>query len=151
MATQALITAAEFASLSIPTQATVTTAAGDIALIILRASAMAASKLSSRYTFPLVSWGEDLKGEVAAMTAWWILVRRGFNPDSPSDRAARMAYEDANDWLDQVARSAIHPAIVDGGQGSTPQLPDSDLQVSRGFKEWGQNGVLNTPTNPSSV
>jgi len=150
MASQALITSSELAQLSIPSNATRNVDQAAIDMNILRGSDEAKSRLSSRYVFPLLSWGYDLKGHVASIVTWHLLVRRGFNPDNASDKAAKDSYEAAIEWCDQVARLTIHPEIVDSSTG-TPGFPqDPAPQASRGWKEWGQP-QLGIPPDTSKV
>lgn len=101
---------------------------------LLASSKLADSYLRERYSLPLVSWGEELTLHVVSIAKWFLITRIGFNPENPSDKAIRLAYEDAIQWLEDVRDANASPDLVDssGSSGDNTQfVVVSDK--SRGF------------------
>ena len=96
----------------------------DLERAIQAASATVDSYLATRYTRPILAWGDDVREKTAALAAWLVMSRRrGFNPEAGSDVALRTNHDDAMRWLKDVARYDAEPVgIVDsapaGDEGS---------------------------------
>lgn len=71
------------------------------------------------YRTPLATWSADLTGAVVAVAAWYLMVRRGFDPDSPHDAVFRVRFEDAQKWLSEVANRRRQVALC-----TEPPAPD---------------------------
>src|SRR5579859_1411594 len=98
----------------------------DLNAALVAASEIADGYLRAQYRLPLVAWGADLRRTVAMMAAWDILcAQRGFNPDSPGDQIWLLRYQQALQWLKDVANGLLSPNIVD----STPQIRDGAPRV----------------------
>lgn len=78
-------------------------------------------KLRGRYKLPLLSWDVDLTMNVAQLTAYDIMCRRGYNPAAPGDVNIRLRYQDAVDWFDGVQRQRIHPNVTETPAASPGQ------------------------------
>jgi phage gp36-like protein len=55
------------------------------------------------YRTPLATWSVDLTGAVVAIAAWYLMCRRGFDPESAHDAVFRVRFEDAQKWLSEIA------------------------------------------------
>jgi phage gp36-like protein len=98
----------------------------DLNVALVAASEVADGYLRAQFRLPLVSWGSDLRRHVAMIAAWDILsAQRGFNPDSPGDQIWLARYQQALQWLKDVANGLLVPNIVD----STPQIRDGAPRV----------------------
>jgi phage gp36-like protein len=80
---------------------------------LVHGSDLAAGYLGAQYDMPLLSWGDDLSGHTAAVSAYRFMVSIGFAPEG-SDEHIRTMYEDAIRWFERVAEGKIAPDdIVD--------------------------------------
>jgi phage gp36-like protein len=70
------------------------------------------SFLRGRYSLPLQSWGTDITQACCRITAYNVLIVRGYNPASGADVNIRMRYDDAVSWLNKVQRQQAHPNVV---------------------------------------
>jgi len=131
MTAQSLATAADLAQLGLPS-AVLTRAdektAGTTARCLAAGNARAASALASAgYALPLAAWGLDLTLQVCAWSAFQILCVVGFNPDNLADVAAKLRYDAAEAWFQDVAAGRVAPSeIVD----ATPDEPDDAPTVA---------------------
>ncbi len=80
------------------------------------ASRRADSYLRSRYAVPIASPDSSLAEAVCAIAAYWLLGRRGYNPESPADRTIKVRRDEAIGWLKEVKSGA---ADLDDGTDST--------------------------------
>lgn len=87
---------------------------------IVWASGQADSYIQKRKTLPLLTWGADLKNAVGDMTAYKLLKKRGFQPNSP-DTLVVKGYDDAVLWLKDVAKGLAE--LVDCVD-STPEVDE---------------------------
>lgn len=70
-------------------------------------------KLGLRYDLPIIEWDVDIVRACCKITAYELLSVKGFNPDG-DDSNVRTRYDDAWDWLNDVATSEATPVgIVD--------------------------------------
>lgn len=90
------------------------------------ASATAESYLSSRYTLPFLSYGQDFKRVVFDIAVYDLLSERGMSLDG-SDANFRARYKDAIDWLKRVNSGQATPL---GLEDVTPQRSGSTPRVS---------------------
>ena len=106
----AYATTTDFTALGLPAAAL---GSIDPTAAIAAASARADGYLASRYTLPLVTWGEDLRDAVCAIAAYTLLSQRGFNPDAAADANVRDRYLDAIRWLEGISASRVTPVLTD--------------------------------------
>ena len=80
---------------------------------LIHGSDVAVGYLSSQYTMPLRSWGDDLAGHTAAVVAYRFMSSIGYDPEG-KDSNIRTMYEDAIRWFEKLAEGKMSPAeIVD--------------------------------------
>ncbi len=89
----------------------------------LRATSDAETALNSAYELPIDSWGEDLRGHVAARAMFYAMNHRGFDPGSGADQMIVLAggfrtetnvKSAAQMFFDDVASGKLKPlGIVD--------------------------------------
>lgn len=109
---------------------------------LLQATADADGALATRYKLPLLAWGEDLRARVVSRATYYLVKRRGFDPEGQDaviildgghvlENGAPTAVER---WFRDVARGQIHPAgIID----STPAKREFGARVrSRSRRGW---------------
>ncbi len=82
----------------------------------LAATEEAATYLAGRFTFPLLSWGQDIVMHVAKMAGYQIMVRRGFQPQG-ADELIVKGRDDAVVYFKMISKNELYP----------PGLVDSDL------------------------
>lgn len=75
------------------------------------------SYLADQMKLPLTGTiPQSVKMKVLHIAAYWLLVKRGYNPVNPQHETTRLLYEDAIAWLERVADGKIRPPVTD----STP-------------------------------
>lgn len=127
----AYITRADLESLALPPGALGLISDPDLDLIISRASGDADAYLRSRYTLPLVSWGDDLRGWVADLAGLYVLRKIGTNPESADYERFKDAHDLAVKRLEQVAKRVLHPAISDSAK--LTRVPRASSVARRGL------------------
>ena len=80
------------------------------------------SFLKKRYTLPLTSWGEDLEYAELCLAQFQLISRRGFSPQSESDKNAKELKDEAITWLKLVAKGEVEPDEI---ADSTPDLDEA--------------------------
>lgn len=108
------------------------------------ASGFADGFLSGQFKLPLVApYPADLVMAVCKIAAYWLMLRRGFNPDAPGDVGFRAGYDDAVRWLGLVRDGEVTPQVIDSSTGAaagdsafTPQVYTSS---QRGFSSRGES------------
>ena len=80
---------------------------------LYQASRTVDSRITARYTMPLVSWGDDLTQIVCIIAAFRLLCYRGWRPDDPANAGVVMMYQEALKTLDKVAQGDYTLDIVD--------------------------------------
>jgi len=123
------LTEADYLELELPDGTLDALAAGTIDAAIAWASSLANGYLRKRYTLPLISWGDDLRQQVAALATWQLMRKRGFQPGSGADESVVMAKEDAMRWLRDVS---LGHAELDGAVDSTPTIDEGGSLASSG-------------------
>lgn len=82
-------------------------------LALERASRQADTFLRDRYTLPLAEpYDPALVDAVVQIAVWRLMVRRGFSPQSGTDTAFRVGYEDAMDLLKRVANGQAQLSVT---------------------------------------
>lgn len=126
---QAYLTNAEFFALAIPSDGLSGLTSDEVTAGILASSGTADSYFRKRYKLPLVSWGNDVRQQVAKLAQFEMLSRQGFRPGSGNNEVARLRYEDAVRWLEKVATGLVEIDCVD----STPEVDeDGSLAADSG-------------------
>ncbi len=143
MAQPVYATLAQFRLLAPSAQAFTNTADAVINAALSRRSRWLDGYLIRKFVLPLVSWEDDLTGFVIDASAYDIMIVRGFNPDSPSDVALRMRFEDANQWAKSIPL-ATTPMVVDSSGGTTPGVNNTSPTVTSAT----QRGYSSRPTQP---
>lgn len=92
-------------------------------------------KLRARYRLPLVApIPVSLIQNICQITAWDVLVIRGYNPASGADVSIRERADLALKWFDDVERQRCHPAVTESGTSdpgyAAPQI------VSKAQQGW---------------
>jgi len=99
----------------------------DLDAALLAASEFADGYLRAQFRLPLSAWGADLRRHVAAIAAWDILgAQRGFNPDAPGNDIWLTRYEQAIEWLRDIARGVVTPSVED----ATPTRRDGAPRIA---------------------
>ena len=97
-------------------------------------NAWADGKLSGRYQLPLLAWDVDLRMAVAQLTAYDLLVRRGYNSAAGADINVRLRYQDAIKWFDDVERQNVHPNVTQSQPpGTSYDAPTVLTSPTRGW------------------
>lgn len=110
------ITQAELEDLALPPGALGALGSPAIEAIIARASKEADGCLRARYTLPLVTWDDDLKGWVSDLAAFLVLKKVGTNPESDDYKVFKTASDEAYKKLERVAQRLLHPNIQDSAK-----------------------------------
>lgn len=109
MATQQLCTIAELHLFGLPAYAMAGVADATLDRLLLGRSGQVIGALQARgYTFPLLSWGDDVKSLVAKLVAYDVIFHaRGGAPTDGHEAIVR-SYEWANQQLRDVAAGRIN-------------------------------------------
>ena len=101
------------------------------------ASRMADSYLSRRYNLPLLDWDIDLKQAVCDIAAYFLIFRRGYNPEPGKyDANFRIKNDMATKWLSEVGNRNINPMVVESGHRYSPNAAVPFLDALPG-RDWG--------------
>ena len=114
------------------------------------ASDFANGYLSSQYNLPLLKFGSDLTMNVCHIAAFYLMVKVGFNPNSPEDQLIKARNDMAIKWLMDINNDLIHPPYQD-----TPTNSQNDFVItsaSRGYNDLADNdndilNVIGLPWN----
>jgi phage gp36-like protein len=99
---------------------------------LVRASRFADTFLRDRYTLPLrCPIDPALTLLVCWLAAYFLMMRRGFNPNQGADVTIRMGYDDAVKSLTRVANGQQQLCVAQSTPAS--QQPDVATSPSRGF------------------
>jgi phage gp36-like protein len=97
------------------------------------ASDTADSYMRSRYTLPLSSFGDDLKGAVCKIAAYELLGTRGYAPGAGRDESLKDRRDEAVSWLKDVSAGRAHvsggnttPAPTRHARASSPRTGSDD-------------------------
>lgn len=157
MASQQYVTIAELENLALPADAFAGASDPLKNSALKAASALASSHLKKRYGLPLVQWGDDLKLCVASIAAYFLMKRRGFNPQSGADAIIVTGYRDQigepgrKGWLERVASGDCElDDVIDTTasiEEASPLVDSNTAQFDRGMfgiedDDSGCTGVL---------
>jgi len=94
--------------------------AQDIEDALERASFDADSALrGAGYRTPLSTWSKDLTGIVVDIAVWYLMKRRGYNPELGADAVIEASYKAANAKLKEISNRALQVALC-----TEPPAPD---------------------------
>jgi phage gp36-like protein len=96
--------------------------------------------VSSAITLPLSEpYDPNLVKANAVLAIWDLMSVRGFNPDSSTDKAVRMRYDDAMKWLTAISenRAKLQQVTSNRIEGVQPDIINS---CDRGLRNW--NGIV---------
>lgn len=110
------ITQAELEALALPPGAQGGLLPSVVVQQIERASVEADVYLRARYTLPLTAWGDDLRGWVADIAAFFCLKRIGANPEADDYKVFKASHDEAHAKLKLVAQRLLHPDIQDSAK-----------------------------------
>jgi hypothetical protein len=85
-------------------------------------------------SFVLSAWGDFTVSLVVNIARWMMISDRGFNPNSPADKAIRSRYDDAKQILDEIIDITNSTPRVDP---DAIGMPDGDDEGPLGFSEGG--------------
>lgn len=87
--------------------------------------------LKARYKLPLLAWGDDLRGWVADIAAFFCLKRIGFNPEAADHKVFKDAHDEALAKLLLVSKRLLHPDITDSAK--LTRAPRMESKPLRGW------------------
>lgn len=112
-----------------------------------RASGYADSFLRDSYTLPFTPpFDPGLVMAVCQLATWWLLSRRGFDPENPADKVVYQGYKDAMDWLKLVANKKI--AIAKNEANPVSLQPNVSSNEPRGYGNLTGDGSTDYPAVP---
>lgn len=79
------------------------------------------------YRTPLATWSADLTGAVVSIAAWYLMSRRGFDPERGADAVIRQRFEDAQEWLTAIANRRRRVAVCT--EPPAPDPPPAEVAV----------------------
>lgn len=116
--------------------------------VIEKASRKVDSYLRSHFTLPLTSVGADVMEATVAVSVYWLLSARGYNPEAGADVNIRDRYLDAIRWLEGVAKGTITPDIADSSTRAVVGGPAAPIVISSSQRGWSNRGSVNHTHNP---
>ena len=126
----------DFALLGFDPSFTKDTPVHEIRAQLEAASGFVASYLKAQFEMPLVRWGMEIRKATCSVAAWWIAVKRGYNPEAGADANIKAMYDEWKAWLEGVAAGDITPVLVDSTAGAAGQ-PMATSSSQRGFSTRG--------------
>lgn len=110
---------------------------GDQQAIVDARNAWADGKLRGRYQLPLLAWDVDLRMMLAQVSAYDVMIRRGYNPAAAADINIRLRFDDAIAWFNGVERGNTHPNVTESPKAAavTPSL-QAPLVLSSPKRGW---------------
>ncbi|MHB8359253.1 MAG: phage protein Gp36 family protein [Thermoplasmataceae archaeon] len=110
--------------------------------LLINASARADAALAAQFTLPLTAWSGDLTEAVAKIAVCNAMIYRGFKPGSTMDEVIVDAKNDAERWLERVAKQQWTPQVTDSSPAAAPGVTSATgpKVFSRPRRGWdGQN------------
>jgi len=107
----------------------------DVVAALAAASSVADGYLRSRFTLPLLAWGQDLRLNVCKLAQWEVMTgQRGFNPENPGNAIYLERYEQAVRWFEQVAKGLVAPGGIEDSTAETNEGgPECETSEPRGW------------------
>ena len=120
------LTIAEFRAQSLPASALQGRTNDEITSALQWASDIAISYVRKRATGPVISVGNEIKAAIGEIASFRLLKLRGFRPDSGDAQVAVKAYDDAIEWLRELAKGNVEADFED----ATPEVDEQGALVS---------------------
>lgn len=134
----AYATFSEFTAAGLPPAAVSGIPQSAVDACLAQASGVADSYLRKRYTLPLTApYDAALVRCVIDVAVYLVMRRRGIQPESATDVAIRMGYQDALAWLGLVATGEVE--IASGPTVGDPQVAS---RAELGWAEWATGEEL---------
>jgi len=83
-----------------------------IAKQLLSATTDAEDAIAMTRPMPLTTWPTSLVTRCAQIAKWRCLAARGIDPDSTEDKLVKDAYDEAQAWLDKLAKDRLRPPAL---------------------------------------
>lgn len=115
--------------------------------VIEKASRKVDSYLRSHYTLPLTKAGADVMEATVALSVYWLLSARGYNPEAGADVNVRDRYLDAIRWLEKVASGTVSPDVIDSSTAAVEGRPAGPRVISSSQRGWSARGSVG-PVGP---
>lgn len=100
----------------------------------VKASGFADGFIGKRHKLPLISWGDDLRGNTADLAHYRTMKDRGFDPANPGDALIVESKKDAIAWLKMVASGEVE--LQDVVDSSATEHEASPLVESDDVLNW---------------
>jgi len=95
--------------------------------ILLRASRYADGFLGDKYVNKLACpFDQALIHSVCQIASYWLMTRRGYNPDA--DMVIRQGFDDATAWLKLVAQGQVQICTSSDGDNDQPAVITNDMR-----------------------
>jgi phage gp36-like protein len=140
----AYATAADFASLGLPTKATASVSAGDIDAALEAASRVVDSYIGSRYDLPLITYDKSVTMAVCKIAAFELLSRRGFAAGATDATTLELRYNQALQWCRDVARGLALPAPKSTTDATKPPVDPNNAPFVRQPQVSTASGTVTT-------
>ncbi len=131
----AYATVAQFRLLAPSAQAFTNTADAVIEATLEDNSRLADGYLIRKFRLPLVSWQGDLTRKIIDLSAWDVMVTRGYNPET-TDAVLETRHRMAMKWLESIPNNTT-PMVVDSSGSTVPGTnaltPTVTTAVQRGY------------------
>jgi len=141
----AYATVAQFRLLAPMAQAFVNMSDAQISATLEDNSRLADGYLMRKFVLPLVSWQGDLTRKIIDLSAWDLMVTRGYNPET-QDAVLETRYRMAMKWLESIP-NATTPLVVDSSGSTTPGTNTLTPTVSSAT----QRGFSDRPVQPTAT
>lgn len=90
--------------------------------------------LSRRFKLPLLSFGDDIRLNVAEIAIWLTFKYKGGNPEG--DSIIKDSYDEAMRWFELVATGKVNVDVVDSSPAATEE-PNAPRAQARGARPRG--------------
>jgi phage gp36-like protein len=133
----AYATVAQFRLLAPMAQAFVNMSDAQISATLEDNSRLADGYLMRKFRLPLISWQGDLTRKIIDLSAWDLMVTRGYNPET-QDAVLETRYRLAMKWLEGIPNNTT-PMVIDSSgsteAGTNALTPTVSTAVQRGFSD----------------
>ncbi len=113
------------------------------------ASSLADVYLASQFTLPLQTdpqgWDMQLTRVVCDIAAFNLYRQFGMNPSAPDFGAVKSLYDNAMDWLKQVAVKSLSPQYVDSGGSPGDVEEGGPFVITATQRGYSERGITNNP------
>lgn len=129
----AYVTPDELAAMSgLPGNVILSFSAEDRAAALDQASGIADGALRSNYATPIANPPVELKVQVSRIAAFFLMRKRGFDPERGADRLIESDYDRALAWLKSVSRGEMVLAIPGTAEGVPEPGYEGEAEIISG-------------------